>query len=93
MESPLINLALLEALKTEKFSDEIDLFLPFIAVTISELGMPTVQVADIQTKLSELFGFHPPISAIRVLMTRAKNKNLLIKENHAYIPRAEKIQE
>jgi len=93
MESPLINLALLEALKTEKFSDEIDLFLPFIAVTISELGMPTVQAADIQSKLGELFGFHPPISAVRVLMTRAKNKNLLIKENHTYIPRAEKIQE
>jgi hypothetical protein len=93
MKSPLINLALLEALKSEKFSDEIDLFLPFIAVTILELGMPTVQALDIQLKLGELFGFRPPISAIRVLMTRAKNKSLLIKENHAYIPRAEKIQE
>lgn len=93
MESPLINLALLEALKSEKFSDEIDLFLPFIAVTILELGMPTVQASDIQSKLGELFGFRPPISAIRVLMTRAKNKTLLIRENHAYIPCAEKIHE
>lgn len=93
MESPLINLALLETLKSEKFSDEIDLFLPFVAVTILELGMPTVQAFDIQLKLGELFGFRPPISAIQVLMSRAKNKNLLIKENHAYIPCAEKIHE
>ena len=93
MESPLINLALLEALKSEKFTDEIDLFLPFVAVTILELGMPTVQALDIQLKLAELFGFRPPISAIQVLMTRAKNKALLIKENNAYIPCAEKIHE
>lgn len=93
MESPLINLALLEALKSEKFTDEIDLFLPFVAVTILELGMPTVQASDIQSKLAELFGFRPPISAVRVLMTRAKNKNILIRENHAYIPCAEKIHE
>ena len=93
MESPLINLALLEALKSEKFTDEIDLFLPFVAVTILELGMPTVQASDIQSKLAELFGFRPPISAVRVLMTRAKNKNILIRENHAYIPCAEKINE
>lgn len=91
MDSPLINLALLEALKSEKFSDEVDLFLPFIAVTILELGMPTIQAQEVQSKLGELFGFRPPISAIRVLMTRAKNKKLLIKENHAYIPCAEKI--
>lgn len=93
MESPLINLALLEALKSEKFTDEIDLFLPFVAVTILELGMPTVQALDIQLKLAELFGFRPPISAVRVLMTRAKNKRLLIRENNSYIPCAEKIHE
>ncbi len=91
MDSPLINLALLEALKSEKFSDEVDLFLPFVAVTILELGMPTIQAQEVQSKLGELFGFRPPISAIRVLMTRAKNKKLLIKENHAYIPCAEHI--
>jgi len=93
MKSPLINLALLESLKSEKFSDEIDLFLPFIAVTIHELSLPTVQAQDIQIKLSELFGFRPPISAVKVLMTRAKNRKLLIKENHAYIPRSDKIRE
>lgn len=93
MESPLINLALLETLKSEKFKDEIDLFLPFIAVTIQQIGKPTVEIIDIQSKLSELFGFRPPLSAIKVLVTRAKNKGLLIRENHAFIPRAEKIKE
>lgn len=93
MESPLINLALLETLKTERFNDEIDLFLPFIAVTIRELQRSVVQVAEIQEKLAELFGFRPPISAIKVLMNRAKNKGLLIRENHAFIPCAAKINE
>lgn len=93
METPLINLALLETLKSEKFKDEIDLFLPFIAVTIQQIGKPTVEIIDIQSKLSELFGFRPPLSAIKVLVSRAKNKGLLIRENHAFIPRAEKIKE
>lgn len=93
MESHLINLALLETLKHEKFKDEIDLFLPFIAVTIQEIGKPTVEIIDIQSKLSELFGFRPPLSAIKVLSSRAKNKGLLIRENHAFIPHAEKIKE
>lgn len=93
MESPLVNLALLETLKSERFNDEIDLFLPFIAVTIRELNMPTVGIIDIQSKLSELFGFKPPIGAIKVLMSRAKSKKLLIRENHAFIPCASKIAE
>ncbi len=93
MKSHLINLALLETLKHEKFKDEIDLFLPFIAATIQEIGKPTVEIIDIQSKLSELFGFRPPLSAIKVLTSRAKNKGLLIRENHAFIPRAEKIKE
>jgi len=93
MESPLINLALLETLKSDKFKDEIDLFLPFVAVTIQELGKPVVEIIDIQSKLSELFGFRPPISAIKVLISRAKNKGLVIRENHAFIPCAEKIRE
>jgi len=93
MESPLINLALLETLKYEKFKDEIDLFLPFVAVTIQEIGKPTVEIIDVQSKLSELFGFRPPLSAIKVLVSRAKNKGLLIRENYAFIPRAEKIKE
>lgn len=93
MKSYLINLALLETLKHEKFKDEIDLFLPFVAVTIQEIGKPTVDIIDIQSKLSELFGFRPPLSAIKVLASRAKNKGLLIRENNAFIPRAEKIKE
>jgi hypothetical protein len=93
MKSHLINLALLETLKHEKFKDEIDLFLPFIAVTIHEIGKPTVDIVDIQSKLSDLFGFRPPLSAIKVLASRAKNKGLLIRENNAFIPRAEKIKE
>lgn len=91
--SPLVNLALLETLKTDKIQDEIDLFLPFVAVTICEIGKPIIETIDVQAKLSELFGFRPPISAIKVLMSRAKRRGLLVRENSAFIPIHEKVKE
>lgn len=93
LRSPLVNLALLETLKTDKIQDEIDLFLPFIAVTICEIGKPLVESVDVQAKLAEIFGFRPPISAIKVLMSRARRRGLLTKEHSAFIPVHEKIQE
>jgi len=89
--SPLLHLALLETLKADEIQDEIDLFLPFIAVTASELGKQVINEIDIQERLLQSFGFRPPISAVKVLMTRAKNRGLLIRENHAFIPCHEKI--
>ncbi|MBH3426860.1 hypothetical protein [Pseudomonas alkylphenolica] len=91
--SPLVNLALLETLKSDKIQDEIDLFLPFIAVTIREIDKPIIESVDVQVKLSELFGFRPPISAIKVLMSRAKRRGLLVRENSAFIPIHEKVRE
>ncbi|KKW51716.1 hypothetical protein XB02_04795, partial [Pantoea ananatis] len=89
--SPLLHLALLETLKADEIQDEIDLFLPFIAVTASELGKQIINEIDIQERLLQSFGFRPPISAVKVLMTRAKSRGLLIRENHAFIPCHEKI--
>ncbi len=93
IRSPLLHLALLETLKSDEIQDEIDLFLPFIAVTASEVGKQIINETDIQERLLQSFGFKPPMSAVKVLMTRAKNRGLLIKENHAFIPCHEKISE
>jgi hypothetical protein len=91
MNNPLVQLALLESLKANEIKDEIDLFLPFIAVTLSELDRLEVTPEILQKKLTESFGFIPPISAIQVFMTRAKKRGLLNKENHVFIPNMEKV--
>ncbi|WP_273843766.1 hypothetical protein [Providencia rettgeri] len=93
IRSPLLHLALLETLKSDEIQDEIDLFLPFIAVTASEIDKQVINEIDIQERLLQSFGFRPPMSAIKVLMTRARKRGLLIKENHAFIPCHEKISE
>lgn len=93
IRSPLLHLALLETLKSDEIQDEIDLFLPFIAVTASEVGKQVINETDIQERLLQSFGFKPPMSAVKVLMTRARKRGLLIKENHAFIPCHEKINE
>lgn len=93
IRSPLLHLALLETLKSDEIQDEIDLFLPFIAVTASEVGKQVINETDIQERLLQSFGFKPPMSAVKVLMTRARKRGLLIKENHAFIPCHEKISE
>lgn len=93
INSPLLHLALLETLKRDDIHDEIDLFLPFIAVTASEIGKPVINENDIQDKLQKSFGFKPPLAAVKVLMTRAKKRGLLIRENFAFIPVHEKIIE
>jgi len=92
MNSPLVQLALLESLKANKIQDEIDLFLPFIAVTLSELDSLEVTAEILQKKLTESFNFKPPISAIKVFMTRAKKRGLLNKENHLFFPNMEQVE-
>lgn len=91
MNSPLLQLALLESLKANEVSDEIDLFLPFIAVTLSDLGKLEVSPELLQEELGKSFGFKPPISAIQVFITRAKKRGLLHKENHVFIPNIEAV--
>jgi len=91
MNSPLVQLALLESLKANNIKDEIDLFLPFIAVTLSELDSLEVTAEILQKKLTDSFGFIPPIAAIQVFMTRARKRGLLNKENHVFIPNMEQV--
>ena len=92
MSSPLVQLALLESLKTNTISDEIDLFLPFIAVTLADLGKLEVSAELLQEELTRSFGFRPPLSAVQVFMTRARKRKLLHKENRVFIPNMEEVE-
>lgn len=93
ISSPLVQLALLESLKANEISDEIDLFLPFIAVTLSDLGKLEITPEILQEELAKSFGFKPPISAIQVFITRAKKRGLLHRENQVFIPNFEKVNQ
>lgn len=90
--SALINLALLETLKAHDFKDEIDLYIPFIAVTISEINEIPFGAKDLATKLKELFEFKPPEAVIKVLLNRAKKRKLVKVKNHQYIPNTPKLE-
>lgn len=91
MSSPIVQLALLESLKADKFVDEIDLFLPFIAVTLSNLDTLEFTPEILQQELEKSFGFKPPISAVQVFITRAKKRKLLHRENNTFIPNIDEI--
>ncbi len=92
INNPLIHLALLESLKNNHISDEIDLFLPFIAVILSEISGDEITPSLLQEKFAQSFGVEPPLSAIKVFITRAKNRKLLHRENNAYFQNSEQVE-
>ena len=83
---PLVNLAILETLKTAKSRDEIDLFIPYIAIAIKNLTEIPFTRDDIKNQLSKDFGIQAPYAAIDILLARAKKRGLIRIENHTYIP-------
>lgn len=89
----LVQLALLETLKKDDFNDEIDLFLPLIAVIISHEKLTEVNVNNLQIGINKLFGITPPLGAISTFLARAKTRNLLKKENGVFIPDVQIINE
>ncbi|MCO8041693.1 hypothetical protein OC498_02110 [Acinetobacter bohemicus] len=89
----LVQLALLETLKKDDFYDEIDLFLPLIAVIISHEKLTEVNVNNLQIGINKLFGITPPLGAISTFLARAKSRKLLKKENGVFIPDAQIINE
>jgi len=89
---PLINLAILETLKAEKTKDEIDLFVPYVAISINNLKNIPFTAVDIQGQLKNDFGIDAPIAAVDVLLTRSKKRDLIRIENHVYFPVVENIK-
>lgn len=92
-KSFLVQLALLETLKKDDFQDEIDLFLPLIAVVISQEKLTEVNVNNLQDGIKKLFGITPPLGAISTFISRAKTRKLLMRENGVFIPDSEAIVE
>lgn len=76
-----INLSLLEALRGEKSVDELDIYLPFLAMTLIKLNKDEFVVSDVSEKLVELFGFSPPISALKVLLARCRKNGFFTNQN------------
>lgn len=92
LSKPLVNLAILETLKTNDCKDEIDLFIPYVAVSIAHLKEIPFSATDLKNQLKMEFGIDAPAAAIDVLMARAKKRDLLRIENHVYFPVSENIK-
>lgn len=89
--APLVNLAILETLKSADYRDEIDLFVPFIAIAIRNLSEIPFTSEALKGQLLQDFGINAPIAAVDVLLTRAKRKNLVRLANHMYFPVTENL--
>jgi len=89
--TPLINLALLETLKGENINDEIDLFIPYIALIVDEIDSESFKLLDVKHGLRERFGINPPESALKSILVRAKKKKVISQNYGVYFKNPEVI--
>jgi hypothetical protein len=89
----LINLALLETLKGEKNSDEIDLYVPYVALIINEHPSETFQTNDIKDGFKQRFGISPPESALNSILNRTKKKKIITLNNGLFFKNPAKLNE
>jgi len=89
--TPLINLALLETLKGENINDEIDLFIPYIALIVNEIESESFNISDVKLGLKERFGINPPESALKSILIRAKKKRVITQSYGVYFKNPEVI--
>lgn len=89
---PVVHLALLESFRESQHSDELDLFVPAVAVSIHENSGAEVTAENIQKSFERVFKSRPPLSVIESLLVRAKNRNLLRVENKVFIPNSQELQ-
>ena len=91
-QSFLVQLALLETLKKDDFKDEIDLFLPLLAVVIFQEKLTEINVENIQEGIVKLLGITPPLGAISIFLARARTRALIKRENGVFIPNYTEIE-
>ncbi len=91
VNSALVNLALLESLKGNKVADEIDLFVPYLALAICSLEEDSFGIIEIKKCFDDLFSISPPEAALKVILTRAKKNGLVRLSNHQYFKVPEKL--
>ena len=91
--TPLINLAILESLKRNSQTDEIDLIVPYIVLAIAELEGESFDPAILKASLEKKFGFNPPPSAFDVIMSRVVKRKYVYRKNRLLFKRSEQIDE
>lgn len=76
----LVNLAILETLKAGEKKGEIDLFVPYVAISIGNLREIPFVAEGLQEQSKIDFGIGALLAAVVVLMARAKNRKLISKK-------------
>ena len=66
--SPLVNISLLECLQGNKKSDELDLFIPFLAEILEELNTETIDKSELQNAFNDRFKIVTPLGALTVFV-------------------------
>ena len=84
VSSSLVNLALLESLKGNKVVDEVDLFVPYLALAICSLEEESFDIPEVKRSFNDQFSISPPEAALKVILTRAKKNGLVRLSNHQY---------
>lgn len=91
--TPLVNLALLEAMKGKRITDEIDIFLPYLALSISKIEHESFDIQDVKEKFKSEFSITPPEPALQTILTRAKKRGYIRLSNCQYFKVHNKLNE
>lgn len=91
--TPLVNLALLEAMKGQYIRDEIDIFIPYLVLSICKIDNESFDIQDVKEKFASEFSITPPEPALQVILTRAKKQGFIRLHNHQYFKIPDKLNE
>ncbi len=91
--TPLVNLALLEAMKGMRITDEIDIFIPYLALSISKIENEYFDIQDVKEKFKSEFSITPPEPALQTILTRAKKRGYIGLYHSKYFKIPEKLNE
>jgi hypothetical protein len=86
-------LALLEAMKGQRVTDEIDIFLPYLALSICKIEHESFDIQDVKEKFKSEFSINPPEPALQTILTRAKKRGYIRLSNFQYYKIPNKLNE
>lgn len=91
--SPLVNLALLEAMKGQRVTDEIDIFIPYLVLAICAIEHESFDIQDVKQQFIREFSITPPEPALQTILTRAKKRGFINLKNQRYFKIPEKLNQ
>lgn len=91
-ENHLVNLALLESLKKENKSDELDLYIPYIANAILTIEKELFETIDVKDLIKNIFNISIPLPCVQALLTRAKTRKLIKKNSGLYCKNPDELE-